>query len=175
MRSSRVVRAPGCQCQRLNGPGFDPSVLRHRGNWGAADETVLNNGYKNIYKKSFLKQKKYEGGGSMRKPTQHKQILYLDQQEVQLSRKMRRTAPSRKMQKMCLPILKNSWIFHFCTPIERPYTYSRTKRGRWNEADNLQHFPMILHLPFSFITDRKSIILIPRWQIKISRNPDTRA
>ncbi len=42
MRSSRVVRASDCQCQSLNGPGFDPSILRHSGIWGAADEAVLN-------------------------------------------------------------------------------------------------------------------------------------
>ncbi len=43
MRSSRMVRASGCQCQSRNSPGFDPSVLRHSGISGAADETVLNN------------------------------------------------------------------------------------------------------------------------------------
>jgi hypothetical protein len=29
MRSSRVVRASGYQCQSRNSPGFDPSILRH--------------------------------------------------------------------------------------------------------------------------------------------------
>ncbi len=43
IRCSRVVRASGCQCQSHNSPGFDPSVLRHSGIWGAADEAVLNN------------------------------------------------------------------------------------------------------------------------------------
>ncbi len=44
-RSSRVVvvRASGCQCQSRNSPKFDPSILRHSGIWGAADEAVLNN------------------------------------------------------------------------------------------------------------------------------------
>jgi hypothetical protein len=42
MRSSRVVRASGCQCQSSNSPGCDPSILRHSGIWGAADEAVLN-------------------------------------------------------------------------------------------------------------------------------------
>ncbi len=42
MRSSLVVRASDCQCTRCNGPGFDPSIRRHSGIWGAADETVLN-------------------------------------------------------------------------------------------------------------------------------------
>ncbi len=30
------------QCWSRNCPGFDPSILRHSGIWGAADETVLN-------------------------------------------------------------------------------------------------------------------------------------
>jgi hypothetical protein len=42
MRSSRVVRAYDCQCQSRNSPGFDPSILRHNGIWGAADEAMLN-------------------------------------------------------------------------------------------------------------------------------------
>jgi hypothetical protein len=40
--SSQVVRASDCQCTGCNGPGFDPSIRRHSGIWGAADETVLN-------------------------------------------------------------------------------------------------------------------------------------
>jgi hypothetical protein len=31
MRSSQVVGASGCQCQRRISPGFDPSILRHSG------------------------------------------------------------------------------------------------------------------------------------------------
>ncbi len=45
MRSSRVVRAVGCQCRSRNSPGrlgYDPSILQHSGIWGAADEAVLN-------------------------------------------------------------------------------------------------------------------------------------
>jgi hypothetical protein len=42
MRSSRVIRASGCQCRSRNYPGFDPSILRHSGIWGAAKEAVLN-------------------------------------------------------------------------------------------------------------------------------------
>ena len=41
MRSSIVVRASDCQCTSCNGPGFDPSIRRHSGIWGAADEAVL--------------------------------------------------------------------------------------------------------------------------------------
>ncbi len=48
MRSSHVVRASGCQYQNRNSPGFDPSIFRHRGIWGAADEAVLNNVHKKI-------------------------------------------------------------------------------------------------------------------------------
>jgi hypothetical protein len=29
MRSSRVVRASGCQCQSRNSPGFDSSIHQH--------------------------------------------------------------------------------------------------------------------------------------------------
>ncbi len=42
MRSSQVVRASDSQCRSRNCPGFDPSILRHSGIWGAADEIVLN-------------------------------------------------------------------------------------------------------------------------------------
>jgi hypothetical protein len=42
MRSSLVVRASDCQCTSCNGPGFDPSIRRHSGIGGAADEAVLN-------------------------------------------------------------------------------------------------------------------------------------
>ncbi len=42
MRSSLVVRASDCQCTSCNGTGFDPSIRRHSGIWGAADEAVLN-------------------------------------------------------------------------------------------------------------------------------------
>ncbi len=59
MRSSLVVRASDCQCTSCNGPGFDPSIRRHSGIWGAADETVLNNvrtkKIKNPPKKYFKK------------------------------------------------------------------------------------------------------------------------
>ncbi len=47
MTTSRAVRASGCQCQSCNSPGFDPSILRHSGICGAADEAVLSNVYKN--------------------------------------------------------------------------------------------------------------------------------
>ncbi len=42
MRSSLVVRASDCQCTRCSDPGFHPSICRHSGIWGAADEAVLN-------------------------------------------------------------------------------------------------------------------------------------
>ncbi len=42
MRSSLVVGGSDCQCTSCNGPGFDPSIRRHGGIWGAADEAVLN-------------------------------------------------------------------------------------------------------------------------------------
>ncbi len=42
MRSSLVVRASDCQCTSCNGSGFDPSIRRHSGIWGAADVAVLN-------------------------------------------------------------------------------------------------------------------------------------
>jgi hypothetical protein len=42
MRSSRVVRTCNCQCRSRNCPRFDPSILRHSGIWGAADEALLN-------------------------------------------------------------------------------------------------------------------------------------
>jgi hypothetical protein len=55
MRSSLVVRASDCQCNSCNGPGFDPSIRRHSGIWGAADDAVLNKVRKK-YKKSPTKK-----------------------------------------------------------------------------------------------------------------------
>jgi hypothetical protein len=52
MRSSLVVRASDCQCRSRNSPGFYPSILRHRGIWGAADEAVL----KTVHRKKSLKK-----------------------------------------------------------------------------------------------------------------------
>ncbi len=40
--SCRVVRASGCLCQSCDSRGFNPSILRHSGIWGASDEAVLN-------------------------------------------------------------------------------------------------------------------------------------
>ncbi len=43
-----AVRASECQCTSCKGPGFEPSICRHSGIWGAADEAVLNIVRKNI-------------------------------------------------------------------------------------------------------------------------------
>ncbi len=38
-----IVRlTANAKCQSRNSPELDPSILRHRGIWGAADEEVLN-------------------------------------------------------------------------------------------------------------------------------------
>jgi hypothetical protein len=37
-----VVRLSDSQCRSHNSPGFDPSILRHNGTGGEADEAVLN-------------------------------------------------------------------------------------------------------------------------------------
>ncbi len=61
IRSSLVVRASDCQCTSCNGPGFDPSIRRHSGIWGAADEAVLNfvrNKREKIPQKILKKKKK---------------------------------------------------------------------------------------------------------------------
>ncbi len=42
MRSSLVVRASDRQCRSRKSPGFNPSILRHSGIWGVADEAMLN-------------------------------------------------------------------------------------------------------------------------------------
>ncbi len=52
MKSSRMVRASDCQCWSRNSPGFDPSILRHSGIWGAADDAVLNTVHREKNKKS---------------------------------------------------------------------------------------------------------------------------
>ncbi len=49
MRSGLVVRASDFQCTSCNGPGFDPSIRRHSGIWGAADEAVLNTVWNILY------------------------------------------------------------------------------------------------------------------------------
>jgi hypothetical protein len=54
MRSSLVVRVSDYQCRSLNSPGFDPSILRHSGIWGAADEAVLNTVHREKNKKNLL-------------------------------------------------------------------------------------------------------------------------
>ncbi len=46
MRSSRVVIVSDSQCRSRNCPGFDPTILRHSGILGAADEAVLNTVHK---------------------------------------------------------------------------------------------------------------------------------
>ncbi len=60
LRFSLVVRASDCQCTSCNGPGLDPSIRRHSGIWGAADEAVLNTVRKKfkIPPKKYLKKKK---------------------------------------------------------------------------------------------------------------------
>ncbi len=58
MRSSRVVRASYSQWRSRNWPGFDPSILRHSGIWGAADEAVLNIAQKNEKSKNISPLKK---------------------------------------------------------------------------------------------------------------------
>jgi hypothetical protein len=64
MRSSLVVRASDCQCTSCNGPGFDPSIRRHSGIWGSADEAVLNIVRKKRKKspKKYFKKKMYCSG-----------------------------------------------------------------------------------------------------------------
>ncbi len=47
IRSSRVVRASGFQCNSRNSPGFGPSILRHSGIWVAEDVAGLNKVHKN--------------------------------------------------------------------------------------------------------------------------------
>jgi hypothetical protein len=42
----------GCQCQSRNSPGFDPSILRHSGIRGVADEAALKNVHKKKQSKS---------------------------------------------------------------------------------------------------------------------------
>ncbi len=55
MRSSLVVRASDCQCTSCNGPGFNPSIRRHSGIWGAADEAVLSKVRKKNPPKKYLR------------------------------------------------------------------------------------------------------------------------
>jgi hypothetical protein len=41
-RSSRVIRASGCQQKSHNGPGFNPSILRQNEMRGVKGESALN-------------------------------------------------------------------------------------------------------------------------------------
>ncbi len=52
MRFSQMVGASDRQFKSHNSPGFDPSILRHSGIWGAADEAVQNKIHQKIKKKS---------------------------------------------------------------------------------------------------------------------------
>ncbi len=61
MRSSRMDRASDRQCQSRNSPGFIPSIHRHNGFWGAADEPVLKNVHKKKKKKIPLRFKLPQG------------------------------------------------------------------------------------------------------------------
>jgi hypothetical protein len=66
MRSSQVVRASDCQCTSCNSPGFDPSIRRHSGIWGAADETVLNT-YSTLENLPWLAKRYPSGYGKLNK------------------------------------------------------------------------------------------------------------
>ncbi len=57
MRSSRVARASDSECHSRNCPGFNPSILRHSGIWGAADETLLNTVHKKISLDSYKSER----------------------------------------------------------------------------------------------------------------------
>ncbi len=48
MRSSRLVGASDGQCHSRNSPGFNRSILRHRGICGAADEAENTKKPKNL-------------------------------------------------------------------------------------------------------------------------------
>ncbi len=52
MRSSLMVRATDWHCNCCNGPGFDRSIRRNSGIWGAADEAVLNKVHQ-VFNKEF--------------------------------------------------------------------------------------------------------------------------
>ena len=56
MRCSRVARASDSQCLSNKCPGFDPSILRHSGIRGAADEAVLNTVHTRQNKKKTFKK-----------------------------------------------------------------------------------------------------------------------
>ncbi len=64
---SLVVRASDCQCTSCNGPGFDPSIRRHSGIWGAADEAVL----------SIVRTKRKKSPPKIKKNKKNLSILYL--------------------------------------------------------------------------------------------------
>jgi len=60
MRSSLLVTASDCQCTGCNGPGFDPSIRRHSGILGAADEAVLKIVRQKIPPKKYYKKKLFD-------------------------------------------------------------------------------------------------------------------
>jgi len=57
MRSSLEVRAPDCQCTSCNGPGFDPSMLRHSnlrgGRWSSVEYSTKKKSPQTIFKKDY--------------------------------------------------------------------------------------------------------------------------
>jgi hypothetical protein len=54
IRSIRVVRTSDWKCYSRKSPGLDPSILRHSGILGTADEAVLNNVHKYFFFKRFI-------------------------------------------------------------------------------------------------------------------------
>ncbi len=60
-----LYRESDSQCRSRNCPGFDPSILRHSGIWGEADEVVLNIVHKKKNTKNTpLKKKEKKGRAS---------------------------------------------------------------------------------------------------------------
>ncbi len=69
-----------CQCTSCNGPGFDPSIRRHSGIRGAADDAVLKYNTKKNPKKVSTE---VVPGGAVQLPGLLLQLLHVPPQHVQ--------------------------------------------------------------------------------------------
>ncbi len=74
MRSGLVVRESDCQCTSCKGPGFDPSIRRHSGICGVADEAVLNI----VWKKLKNPPKKYFKKNILLTPVFSQRLYFVD-------------------------------------------------------------------------------------------------
>jgi hypothetical protein len=75
-----MLKMSECQYQSRNSPGFDPTILRHSGIWGAADVAVLNKVHLKISEIpvniSWLSDMDPEPKGSKKRESEYSTLIY---------------------------------------------------------------------------------------------------